>query len=166
MPTAPAGVEVAVRAGFAIIDFTDPDQRGPALAKLIDIGGGESIESFTRGTPRKVYRVPEGNAREAGLLDDSTLVEGLTPAADTGFAAALAAAGHQQPPTLTGQRAPEQPDLPHDTALQAPGDYPDGAPDADWTRAELDAYALDVKHIDTIGLPNKAAVLDAIRKGN
>lgn len=154
MPTAPAGIEVTVRDGFAVIDFTDPDQRGTALAKLVDIGGGESIESFTRGTPRKVYRVPEGNAREAGLLDDSTLVEGLTPAADTGFAVALAAAGHQQPPTLAGQRQPEQ-----------PHDYPDGDPTADWTRAELDAYALDVKHIDTTHEPNKAAVLAAINEG-
>lgn len=149
--TSKGGIDVAVRDGFAIIDFVDPALRGPALAKLADIGGGESIESFTRGTPRKVYRVPEGNAREAGLLDDGTEVDALEPAGDTGFAAALADAGHQQPHTLAGQRQPEP----------EPGDYPDGEPDDRWHRAELDAYAAS-EGIDTIDLPTKAAVLAAI----
>lgn len=147
-----AGIEVAVRDGFAVIDFVDQSLRGPALAKLADIGGGASIEAFTRGTPRKVYRVPEGNAREAGLLDDGTQVDALEPAADTGFAAALADAGHQQPHTLAGQRQPDP----------SPPSYPDGAPDDDWTRPELDAYAQAVRGIDTTDLPNKAAVLAAI----
>jgi len=43
--------------------------------------------------------------------------------------------------------------------------YPDGEPSLDWRRPELDAYALDVKHIDTTdkaAYPNKDSVLDAI----
>jgi hypothetical protein len=155
------GIEVTVRDGFAVIDFVDQSLRGPALAKLVELGGGGSIEAFTRGTPRKVYRVPEGNAREAGLLDDSTEVEALEPATDTGFAAALAEAGHQQPHTLAGQRQPERPGQ--------PGDYPDGEPNDDWTRPELDAYAQAVKGIDTTSksdFPTKAAVLAAITERN
>lgn len=144
------GIDVAVRDGFAIIDFVDQSLRGPALARLVEIGGGGSIEAFTRGTPRKVYRVPEGNAREAGLLDGSTEVDALQRATDTGFAAALAEAGHQQPHTLAGQRQPDQ-----------SGDYPDGEPNDDWRRPQLDAYAA-AHGIDTTDLPTKAAVLAAI----
>lgn len=143
-----AGVEVVVADGFATIDFTDPDRRGPALAKLIDIGGGESIEPLTRRGPRKRYRVPEGNAREAGLLNEATSVNALA-SGDTGHARRLADVWRGTTPAAT----------------DAERRYPDDAPDADWTRAELDAYALDVKHIDTTGLANKAAVLDAIKKG-
>lgn len=156
--TRSGGIDVAVRDGFAIIDFVDPSLRGPALAKLAEIGGGGSIEAFTRGTPRKVYRVPEGNAREAGLLDDGTEVDALQPATDTGFAAALAEAGHQQPHTLAGQRPPEE--------VRA---YPEGEPDDDWTRPELDAYAQAVKGLDTTSksdFPTKAAVLAAITERN
>lgn len=149
MPTAPAGVEVVVADGFAIIDFTDPDQRGPALAKLIDIGGGESIEPLTRRGPRKRYRVPEGNAREAGLLTEATSVNALA-SGDTGHAQRLADVWRGTTPAATdAERTPAA----------------DGDPTAEWTRAELDAYALDVKHIDTTHEPNKAAVLAAIKKG-
>jgi hypothetical protein len=146
-----ARIEVAVRDGFATIDFVDPALRGPALARLADIGGGESIEAFTRGTPRKVYRVPEGNAREAGLLTDATAVDGLQPAADTGFAAALAAAGHRD----------KQPDKANPQQQEADA-WPDGTPSDDWTRAELDAYAKAHGIEGVADLPNKAAVLAAI----
>lgn len=145
------GIQVAVRDGFATIDFIDGSLRGPALAKLAEIGGGDSIEPLTRGGARKGYRVPEGNAREAGLLTDSTQVDALEAAGDTGFADALAAAGHRA----------RQPDTAADQPQQA-RQYPDGAPDDTWHRAELDAYAKAVKGIDTTELPNKAAVLAAI----
>lgn len=65
----PKGVSVVVSDGFAEIDFTDPALRGVALGKLIALGGPESIETDTGGR-RRTYRVPEGNAREVGLLDD------------------------------------------------------------------------------------------------
>lgn len=139
--TEPGGVAVAVADGLATIDFIDPILRGPALARLIDIGGPLSVETLTRRGPRKLYRVPEGNAREAGLLDDGTEVDAHA-SGDSGFAAALADAG-QQPPD---------------------GSYPDGEPDDAWRRPELDAYAKAVKGIDTADLPTKAAVLTAINK--
>ena len=65
----PAGVEVIVDEGFATIDFVDRKLRGPGVTKLLEVGGPETIEKLTGGM-RPVYRVPEGNAREAGLLDD------------------------------------------------------------------------------------------------
>lgn len=68
----PKGVEVVVDDGFAEIDFVDPVLRGPGLAKLIDVGGAETVETLTREGPRRKYRVPEGNAREAGLIDEAT----------------------------------------------------------------------------------------------
>ncbi|UJQ86539.1 hypothetical protein SEA_PENGUINLOVER67_17 [Mycobacterium phage PenguinLover67] len=67
----PEGILATVDDGFATIDFVDPSLRGPALAQLVELGGAESIETLTRSGPRRQYRVPEGNAREVGLLDDS-----------------------------------------------------------------------------------------------
>lgn len=84
----PNGVDVYVEDGFATIDFVDPATRGPGVAKLIDVGGAETIETLTRSGPRRQYRVPEGNAREAGLLDEVT--DGKAPDRDDlGSAAAL-----------------------------------------------------------------------------
>lgn len=65
----PYGVTAIVEGGFATLDFTDSRLRATALGVLLDIGGPETIETDTGG-PRRTYRVPEGNAREAGLLDD------------------------------------------------------------------------------------------------
>lgn len=67
----PQGIVASVEDGFATIDFVDPALRGPGLQKLLDIGGPESIETITRVGPRRKYRVAEGNAREAGLVDDA-----------------------------------------------------------------------------------------------
>lgn len=41
-------------------------------------------------------------------------------------------------------------------------EYPEGEPNDKWTRPELDAYALNVKGLDTTSLGNKAEVLAAI----
>lgn len=65
----PEGVVTTVEDGFATIDFVDRKQRGPGLSRLIALYGPEVIETLTRQGPRRLYRVPEGNAREAGLLD-------------------------------------------------------------------------------------------------
>lgn len=65
----PAGVEVEVSDGFATIEFTELELRGPALARLHVIGGPESISVDTRSGSRVRFTVPEGNAREAGLID-------------------------------------------------------------------------------------------------
>lgn len=251
----PQGIIATVDNGFALIDFVDKSQRGPALAKLVDIGGPESIETVTRVGPRRQYRVPEGNAREAGLLDDEVgSAEPPSAGQDTGAAAALKDAdpnanpgedeadwhtpvaeytsanafvgqvaneevldrpqvhtgdasssggsgktpahsdviGHvaaaKQPPTPGSREAlapaavtsgalksqpgalpsdpggyAAQPDTP--VVQEAPaaekGAWPDGSPDEDWKRSELDAYAAS-KGIDTTNLPNKAAVLAAL----
>lgn len=69
----PAGIAVEVADGFAVIEFVDKAKRGPALDALIKFGGPATVEKLSRekgsNTPR--YRVPEGNAREVGLLDDA-----------------------------------------------------------------------------------------------
>lgn len=64
----PAGIEVVIDEGFASIDFIDRSLRGPALGRLVQSGCPIDVDS--RSGPRKVYIVPEGNAREAGLVDD------------------------------------------------------------------------------------------------
>jgi hypothetical protein len=87
----PKGIIATVDNGFAQLDFVDPELRGPALQALIDIGGPETIETVTRVGPRRQYRVPEGNAREAGLLDEAdTEVRPRSAGQDTGAAQALA----------------------------------------------------------------------------
>lgn len=65
----PEGVSVVVDDGFATIDFIDRRLRGTGLAALLAVGGPGTVEVLTRVGPRRLYRTPEGNAREAGLLD-------------------------------------------------------------------------------------------------
>lgn len=65
----PEGVETTVEDGFATIHFADNEKRGPGLAALLEHTPPELIDKRTR--PRVTYTVPEGNAREAGLLDGS-----------------------------------------------------------------------------------------------
>lgn len=79
--------------GFVTLDFVDQSLRGPALAALIADGGPSIVETITRKGPRRQYRVPVGNATDAGLVDEDT-VAGPGPSAgyDTGSAAALVAA--------------------------------------------------------------------------
>lgn len=117
----PQGIVAEVDGGFATIDFVDPKLRGPGLNRLLEIGGPATIETLTRvkNSPRRQYRVPEGNAREAGLLDtprglglnvdgtpddDTSGGTGTTTdtgtAGDTGFAAALVAADPNVNPGL------------------------------------------------------------------
>lgn len=119
----PEGISVVVEDGFATFDFVDPKLKGPTLSKLIATYGPEVIETLTRTGPRRLYRVPEGNAREVGLLD--------------------------------GGGAPEAP-------VVASVTY-DGKPDADWHRAALNAYAAALGIPNPSALPNKGAILKAIR---
>lgn len=65
----PEGIIATVEDGFATIDFVNPELRGPALAALLELGGPGTIETISRRGPRRLYRVPEGNAEEVGLLD-------------------------------------------------------------------------------------------------
>lgn len=68
----PAGVDVLVDGPYARISFPDRTKKGPALAALIATGA--PIEVRTGGL-RREYIVPEGNAREAGLLDEPVASE-------------------------------------------------------------------------------------------
>lgn len=86
----PAGVIAEVVDGYATLDFLDPALRGPALNRLLGIGGPGSIKTVTREGPRRKYIVPEGNAVAAGLLDGFELLAGLR--GDTGHAQTLAEA--------------------------------------------------------------------------
>ena len=65
----PEGVDVEVMNGYAYITFPDPSKQGPALAALLAIGTPISVDTSGRRT--RGYRVPEGNAREVGLIDMS-----------------------------------------------------------------------------------------------
>lgn len=65
------GILIEVQDGFAHIQFLDTAKRGPAIARLLELGGPELIDIDTRSNPRKTYIVPEGMAREAALLDDA-----------------------------------------------------------------------------------------------
>lgn len=118
----PEGIVVEVDEGFATLDFVDQSLRGLSLHKLLEIGGPATIETITRKGPRRLYRVPEGNAREAGLLDEPSQARGLNAdgspsenatggsgtttatvdvgANDTGFAAKLKAADPNVNPGL------------------------------------------------------------------
>lgn len=78
--------------GFVTLDFVDKTLRGPALAELVEIGGGASIETISRLGPRRQYRVPLGNAELAGLVDGDTVTRVPSAGYDTGAAAALVAA--------------------------------------------------------------------------
>lgn len=78
--------------GFVTLDFVDKSLRGPALAELVEIGGAASIETISRLGPRRQYRVPLGNAEEAGLVDEDTVERVRSAGYDTGRAAALKAA--------------------------------------------------------------------------
>lgn len=100
----PHGVETFVDGeGFAVIDFVDGALRGPGLAKLIALGGPESIETISRDGPRRKYRVPEGNASAAGLVDTPVTA---TAHGDLKFADALARENPQDNPRT------HRPDLP------------------------------------------------------
>lgn len=226
----PAGVEVVVQDGFATIDFVDPAKRGPGLLALINVGGPATIEKLTRGGPRVLYVVPEGNAREAGLLDEVSEVAALEKPDTSSATDATGAVPPEFPSTRdlhaqvmrSGKYAtggviealadgtftelvsedtggpyevlPEIESYPDgatpldaivssadvDEAVPAgdaelieipgggavePGSkaWPDGEPDDDWTRPQLNAYAQAVQGIDTRELPNKAAVVAAIK---
>lgn len=192
----PAGVEVLVADGFATIDFVDPKLRGQGLAALLENTPPEFIETLTRTGPRRLYRVPEGNAREAGLVDKASQVDQLdTP--DTSSASDVSGFVPADGPSTTNLHAQtvrsgsyadayaehavvvegqivEWTDVVGDgsgTALPdadpstlAPDAQPiEPLPDEEWSRAALNAAAAKagVEHPEK--LPNKAAVLDALK---
>lgn len=147
----PEGISVVVDdEGFASITFEDRTLRGPALDRLIKLGGPETIEKSTEdGYP--VYRVPEGNARAVGLLDDSAPI---SPAADDTPA----------DPASDATGGDGQDDAGHDDAPPAPeilAAFPEGEPTDDWHLNQLKAYAAS-KGLDAHELRSKAKVLALI----
>jgi len=161
----PAGIEVEVDGGFATLAFLNPALRGPALAELVEIGGGESIEVITRDGPRKKYRVPLGNATTAGLIDGSAQVPPNDSAGqDTGSAARLAGAEHTGPyPFPTSRNKWSTGDAAEPGYVPTPESFEDRnpTPDLSWKLDALRAYARD-RDIDLDGATTKAAVLAKI----
>lgn len=160
----PAGVEVVVDEGFATIDFVDRTLRGPGIAALLAVGGPETVETLTLEGPRRVYRVPEGNAREAGLLDDGG--EFVTDVYH------VAADGTETPlvPDADGAVTLVSDGTGGGDGLLSPIDnaeppaapqWPEGDPSDDWSLAELKAYAGN-KGKDAHELRTKAKVLALI----
>lgn len=177
----PDGVIAEVVDGFATLEFIDPALKGPGLQRLLATGA--DVQVLTREGPRRRYRVPEGNAAEAGLLDSV----GALAYGDSGFADALAAADAQAKaePSRPEQRSgsnfhlgsttfAEARDTAHVQTSTRPGsgsgnlyppphaeviakvtrpepgpvevrtaaDIPEGEPNDNWRRGELDAYAI------------------------
>lgn len=85
----PKGIDVLVEEGFATIDFVDRNLRGQGIAALLEHTPAELVEKITRSGPRALYRVPEGNARAAGMLDGSNVVDHLADREDLKFAQQL-----------------------------------------------------------------------------
>lgn len=86
----PQGVAVFIEHGLATIDFIDPSLKGRGIAALLEHTPADLVEKMTRSGPRVLYRVPEGNARDAGLLDEVSQTDVHFPdRADLGFAQAL-----------------------------------------------------------------------------
>ncbi|MHC9292050.1 hypothetical protein ACRCUN_06255 [Mycobacterium sp. LTG2003] len=155
----PEGVDVVVEDGFATIDFVDKSKRGPGLAKLLEVGTPpDAIEKVTR--PRVLYTVPEGNAREAGLLDEADIPDAIAGTTEIPDGDPVPAPTFVEGGPLPDGSVPVLSTSGEDVLPKA---WPDGEPSDEWKRPELDAYAKS-KGIDPSALPNKDAVLDAIRK--
>lgn len=164
----PEGVEVLVEDGLATIDFVDPKLRGIGVAALLEHTPPEFIETLTRTGPRRLYRVPEGNAREAGLLDKASQVDALD-APDTSSAGDPFGAVPPEFPTTNDLHAQVM------RSGSYASEYTTGGlldtepvaesslPDEDWSRAALNEYAAKHGIAEPEKLPNKAAVLDAIK---
>lgn len=136
----PEGIAVFVDdSGYAEVEFLDPALKGPGLGRLLAVTPAEFVEKRTSGL-RPRYRVPEGNVREAGLLDG---------AAGGGQAAAAEA--------VSAAPAAE-------VSVTGPN-YDDGFPDSDWSRKAIDEFAARLDPpLDTRGERTKRDALAAIRR--
>lgn len=84
----PNGVEVFVENGFAEITVPDRQKRAEVLNAILEHTPAALVEKDTRKGKHVIYRIPEGNAAEAGLIDGA--VDGVVPLkADTGMSQAL-----------------------------------------------------------------------------
>jgi hypothetical protein len=90
----PQGVETFVDEGFASISVPDTELRAEVLGKILAHTPAALIEKDTRTGRNVVYRIPEGNARAAGLIDGPTDAN-LGYKQDTGFSQDLVDADPQ-----------------------------------------------------------------------
>lgn len=88
----PAGVDVFVDEGFATIDVPDPGLRATVLNKILQVTPAALVETLTRSGANKQYRIPEGNARRAGLVDGEATDNPPADRKDLHFADELVAA--------------------------------------------------------------------------
>lgn len=165
----PADVDVAVREGFAFIDFKTAAAKGAGIARLLEVGGPATIETLTRTGPRRLYVVPEGNAREAGLLDADS-AEIVFPDTSS-FTDASGFVAPSEPSTLDlhaqdvrgGQLRTDTADTtPAPVSAPEVQGYDDGQPDMDWSRKAIDDYAANLG-IDTTAAKNKHEAIDLIQ---
>lgn len=84
----PNGVEVFVSEGFAEISVPDRQKRAEVHRLILEHTPVRLIEKDSRKGKFVVYRIPEGNAREAGLLDE-VRDEPLQYKQDMGYGQAL-----------------------------------------------------------------------------
>jgi hypothetical protein len=84
----PEGIAVQIVDGYATI-APDPDKINDVVTALLATTPAELIETNTRSGPSVQYVVPEGNAREAGLIDEASLAAAVLDQTDLGPAVAL-----------------------------------------------------------------------------
>lgn len=131
--------------GFVLLEFVNPTLQGKSLQALITAGGPDVVEPLSRekGSARKRYRVPQGNAAAAGLIDGSgTDLDDIT---QTGPADAT---GTVQPPVWTVKDNVHGPVIRKGTYKDGYGNnvtetqasHPVGQPPAEPTQAEVIEY--------------------------
>lgn len=97
----PAGIETFVDEGFAEITVPDKALRAEVLGKILEHTPAPLVEKDTRKGKYVVYRIPEGNARAAGLIDGDAPSGVIPIKGDMGKAQALVDAD----PKTTDKRA-------------------------------------------------------------
>jgi hypothetical protein len=167
----PAGIEAVVADGFATLDFTDRALLGPALETLRQ--AGSKVTADTRIGPRTVYRLLEADAVAAGLIDGQTAVatsaarstaRGITidqpgdAVVDGEISGGSDGSGSAGPDAVWPTPMPTVPPVEAPATASA---YPAGAPDSDWTNAEIKSYA-DANNIDLGTATKKADMIAAI----
>jgi hypothetical protein len=111
----PEGVLSEVDGPYAYISFLDETKRGPALHALLETGAPIQVDTSGR---RWVYIVPEGNAREAGLLDIAKKTAQSAPAAV--IVPSAAPAPESPPPVHTAPPVAKKPPAKKAPAKKAP----------------------------------------------
>lgn len=170
----PQGIDVLIEDGLATIDFVDRSLKGPGLARLLEVAPADQIEKLTRSGPRPVYRVPEGFARAAELLDDPAPTDDDAdadePAPVTESESAVigfveADGPTPEPAEVVGADTPDAAPVLETPAPASTQGYDDGEPDMDWSRKAIDAYAANklTPPLNTSGEDNKRDALTAIR---